>query len=152
MATLSEIFQALADQLDNNISMWEGWELHVEPSPFPIAESPNINMLITSATGNDEGLAGFGQVQGGIPIAITFRVPSEDMTAAVEMALAFMDSDGDLSILAALDADRTLGGVVDSIAWGDGFPWTGFTDFPQVNGDGVLLGSRLNITVLESFS
>ena len=149
---LLEIFQALADQLDDNITMWDGWELHVEPSPFPIAEAPNINMLIANPTGLEDGLAGFADIYGGVPITLTFRVPSVDMIAAVEMALALMDVDGDLSILAAIDADRTLGGVVNSITWGDGFPWTGFTDLPQVDGNGVQLGSTLPIVVLPRAS
>lgn len=145
---LSEIFQALADQIEANITMSDGWELHVEPCPFPIAESPNINMLVADPSGFEEGLAGFADTYGGVPIAITFRVPSADLLAAIEMALAFMDEDGDMSILAAIDADRTLGGVVDTIGWGDGFPWTGFQDFPVIDGDGVLLGSRLVIVVV----
>ena len=147
---LLEIFQALADQLEDNITMPEGVELHVEPVPFPIAESPNINMLVSDPTGFEEGLAGFADVYGGVPIAITFRVPSSDLMAAIEMALAFMDADGDMSILAAIDADRTLGGAVDTIGWGDGFPWTGFTDFPVIDGDGILLGSRLNLVVIPN--
>ncbi len=145
---LTELFQALADQIKDNITMWDGYDLHVEPIPFPIAESPNINMLIADATGGEEGLAGFEDTYGGVPIAITFRVPSADLTTAIEMALAFMDADGDLSILAAIDADRTLGGVVETIGWGDGFPWTGFVDFLDINGDGIVLGSRLNIIVV----
>jgi len=149
---LLEIFQALAEQIADNITMPEGQELHVEPVPFPIAESPNINMLITDPTGFEDGLAGFADLYGGVPVAITFRVPSVDLMTAIEMALAFMDADGDMSILAAIDADRTLGGVVDSIGWGDGFPWTGFQDFPSVNDDGILLGSRLNILVVPKAS
>jgi len=150
---LLEIFQALAEQIADNITMPEGQELHVEPVPFPIAESPNINMLITDPTGFEDGLAGFGvDPYAGFPIAITFRVPSSDLITAIEMALAFMDIDGPMSILAAIDADRTLGGVVDTIGWGDGFPWSGFTDFPSVNDDGILLGSRLNIVVVPKAS
>jgi len=149
---LLEIFQALADQIEDNITMTDDWELHVEPTPFPIAESPNINMLLTDPTGFEEGIAGFADLYGGVPIAITFRVPSADLIAAIEMALAFMDADGDMSILAAIDSDRTLGGVVDTIGWGDGFPWTGFTASPVVDGDGILLGSRLNIVVVPKAS
>lgn len=145
---LLEVFQALAGQIEANITMPEGVELHVEPTPFPIAESPNINMLISDSSGFEEGLAGFADVYGGVPVAITFRVPSADLMTAIEMALSFMDSDGDMSILAAIDADRTLGGVVQTIGWGDGFPWSGFTDFPVVDGDGILLGSRLNMVVV----
>ena len=149
---LLEIFQALAEQIADNITMPEGQELHVEPVPFPIAKSPNINMLITDPTGFEDGVAGFADVYGGVPVAITFRVPSADLMTAIEMALAFMDIDGPMSILAAIDADRTLGGVVDTIGWGDGFPWSGFTDFPSVNDDGILLGSRLNIVVVPKAS
>ena len=147
---LLEIFQALAEQIDDNITMWDDWELHVEPTPFPIAESPNINMFPGDASGSD-GTAGFVDLYGGVPISITFRVPSADLTAATAMALAFMDADGDLSILAAIDADRTLGGVVDSIGW-DEWPWSRYLDFPVPDGDGILLGSALNIVVLPKAS
>jgi len=150
---LLEIFQALAEQLQANITMPTGTpELHVEPAPFPIAEAPNINMVLANPTGLEEGVAGFHQLHGGIPITVTFRVPSGDIISATELALAFMDADGPMSILAAIDADHTLGGVVSDIGWGDGFPWAGFTDFPTPDGNGVLLGSRLTIIVLEKSS
>lgn len=149
---LVAIFQALAEQLEENITMEPGIELHVEPTPFPIAEAPNINMVIPPATGREEGLGGFGQRIGGVPIGITFRVPSTDIVVATEMALNFMDGDGPMSILAAIDADRTLGGVVDTIGWDVGFPWTGFSDFPVLDSNGILLGSRLDLVVAEKNS
>ena len=71
---------------------------------------------------------------------------------SVRLAIKEMDEDGGLSITAALDSDPTLGGVVDSIRWADGFPWTGYTDFPLSDDSGILLGSLLPIVVLPSVS
>ncbi len=152
MSTLVDILHALADQIADNITMPAGQELHVEPIPFPIAEAPNINMFVSGPTGLEEGLGGFGQTVGGIPVSITFRVPSTDIYVATDMALNFMDDDGDLSILAAIDADKTLGGVVDNIRWAVGFPWIGPQDFPTVNDDGIQLGNRLEIVIMDKVS
>ena len=146
---LAEILNALADQIEDGITMPAGIDLHVEPLPFPIAEAPNINMFITNPTGREEGLGGFGSRVGGIPVAVTFRVPSTDVHVAIEMALGFMDADGPLSILAAIDADRTLGGVVDTIGWDPGFPWSGFEDFPVIDDNGIQLGSRLELVIAD---
>ena len=149
---LKEIMDAIADQLEANLSPTDGVVLHIEPRAFAIAETPAIDMLITSPTGLEAELAGFGQVYGGIPITIRVRVSTADVYAGEDMLLELMDWDGGLSIIAALDADRTLGGVVDSIRWADGFPWTGYVDFPMSDDSGVLLGSLLPIVVLPSVS
>lgn len=146
---IKAVLTALAAQLEENITMEAGVDLHVEPIPFPIAEAPNINMIIGAPTGREEELGGFGQTIGGIPVSITFRVPSTDIHAAMDMAYGFMDSDGDMSILAAIDADRTLGGVVDTIGWNVGFPWSGPIDFPTIDDNGIQLGSRMDIVIAE---
>ena len=152
MSSLVDILHALADQIADNITMPAGIELHVEPIPFPVAEAPNINMFVTGPTGREEGLGGYGQRIGGIPVSITFRVPSTDIYVATDMALSCMDDDGDMSILAAIDSDRTLGGLVDTIGWDLGFPWSGPQDFPVLTNDGIQLGNRLEIVIADKAS
>lgn len=143
---------AIGAQLEANLTPPDGIVLHIEPRAFAIAETPAVDMLITNPTGLESELAGFQQLYGGIPITIRARVSTADVYTGENMLLDLMDADGPLSIIAALDADRTLGGVADSLRWQDGFPWTGYDDFPLSDGSGVLLGSLLPIVVLPSAS
>jgi hypothetical protein len=48
--------------------------------------------------------------------------------------------------------DHTLGGVIDDLSWGNGWPWTGFEPFADPNGGGDFLGSRLPIIVVKARS
>lgn len=149
---LKEIMTAIAAQLEDLLEPPDGVVLHIEARAFAIAETPAIDMLITNPTGLEAELAGFRDVYGGIPITIRARVSPADAYTGEDMLLDMMDAEGGLSIIAALDSDRTLGGVVDSLRWGDGFPWTGYEDFPLSDGSGVLLGSLLPIVVLPKAS
>lgn len=152
MPQLKAIMDAMAGQLEDLLVPPDGIKLHVEPRAFAIAETPAIDMLIANQTGLEAGLAGFHQRYGGVPITIRVRVSTADVYTGEDLLLDLMDAEGGLSIIAALDSDRTLGGVIDSLTWGDGFPWSGYTDFPMSDGNGVLLGSLLPIVVLSGGS
>lgn len=151
---MAEIMDALAEQLEDNLTPPTGVELHIEPRAFSIAEQPSIDMLIPSATGLEEGLAGFGSDTryGAFPLVIRAKVSTADVYAGEDMLLDMIDDDGPMSIVAALDADRTLGGVCDSLTWGHGFPWSGYTDFPTPDGNGILLGSTMSLVIVKTQS
>lgn len=145
-----DILDALKDQLDDLLVAPPGITIHVEGRWFLIAETPAIDMRIGNAFGLEAPMTGFTKhmAYGAIPVVIRVRC---GMAAAIEgqdLLYGLIDSDGPLSILAALDSDRTLGGVCDSIAFGDGgFPWTGIAPYIDANGDGSLAGSEMTIVV-----
>ena len=153
-STIVEIMQAVADQLEDGLTPPTGVELHIEPLAFAIAETPAIDMLIPAPTGLEEGLAGFGSETryGAFPLMIRVRVGTADVYSGEQLLLGLIDDMGPLSIVAALDADRTLGGVVDDLTWGNGFPWSGYQDFPMSDGNGILLGSTMPIVIVKTQS
>jgi hypothetical protein len=152
MATIAQVMDAMADQLENQLQPSSPVVLHIEPRAFSVAETPAIDMLIANPTGLEAGLSGFADLYGGIPITIRVRVSTADLYTGEDLLLALMDDEGDLSIISALDFDRTLGGWAQNLSWNDGFPWSGYTDFPDINGDGFFLGSTLPIVVLKASS
>lgn len=152
MVTLADVMTAAADQIDTVLSMETDIKIHVEGRAFIAAEVPAVDMFPTGSHGLEGGLAGFADEYGGIPLAIRARVSTADLYSGEEILLAMMDDEDPLSIVAALDSDRTLGGVLSTLSWGDGWPWSGYTDFPSLNGDGTLLGSILNIVVVKAHS
>ena len=152
MATIAQVMDAMAAQLENQLQPSAPVTLHIEPRAFSVAETPAIDMLIASPTGLEAGLAAFNDLYGGIPITIRVRVSTADLYSGEDLLLALMDDEGDLSIIEALDSDRTLGGWAQNISWNDGFPWSGYTDFTDVNGDGFFLGSTLPIVVIKGQS
>ena len=147
---LRDVLDALKAQLEANLTPPEGVDLHIEGRAFAIAETPAIDIYMPPATGYEEGLTGFaGHIRyGAFPVLIRARVGTADIYAGEDLLLDMMDEEGDMSILAALDADRTLGGAVDSLTWGTGYPWSGYEDFPMSDGNGILLGSTMPIVIV----
>ena len=150
VTTTADIMTAIAEQLDDLINVPD------QTVPFAIAGRafalvpPCVDMYIANPTGLEQGLAGFYDIYGGIPITIRIRVPAADIEAGEDLILGLMDDEDPLSIVAALGSDRTIGGVIDTIFWAEGFPWTGLTDFQDPSGDGFYVGSTLTIVVVKS--
>ena len=153
MVTINDITDAIVDQLEEAFAAVSGAPvIHVEGDLFAIAETPYVTIFPTGANGLDTGLATFGELEGGIPFAIGIRTGSAASTEAVRLLKDLMDDEHDLSVVAALDSDTTLGGVATDISWGDGWPWSGISDFPSANGDGLLVGSNMAIVVIKARS
>ena len=144
-ATLSELLTAIRDQLEDQLD-FDG--LHVEAGLFRSAEMPAIN-IYPSSRALTQDLAAFGDLYGGWPIAIRVAVSPADITSGEELLWSFMDDTGDLSIIAALDYDHTLGGIADDLAWGD---WAGYQDFSPPDEGGRFVGSTLPILVAKARS
>jgi len=152
VATIAQVMDAMADQIYNQLQPETDIVLHVEPRAFAVAETPAIDMLVANPTGLEAGMAGFSDLYSSIPITIRCRVSTADLYTGEDLLLAFMDDEDPLSIIKALDSDHTLGGWAQDITWPDGFPWSGYTDFPDINGDGFYLGSTLPIVVTKALS
>lgn len=147
---LRAVLDAFAAQLEENLTPPEGVDLHISGRAFAIAETPAIDIYMPPATGLEEGLAGFGSATryGAFPILVRVRMGTADIITGEDLLLDMMDEEGPMSIIAALDADRTLGGVVDSLSWGNGWPWSGYEDFPMSDGNGILVGSTMPVVVV----
>jgi hypothetical protein len=152
MATIAQVMDAMAEQLEDELQPVSPVTLHFEPRAFSIAETPAIDMLIANPTGLEAGLAAYGDLYGGIPITIRVRVSTADLYTGEDVLLALMDDEDDMSIVKALDSDHTLGGWAQDLKWQDGFPWSGYTDFTDVNGEGFFLGSLLQVVVIKAQS
>ena len=152
MATIAQVMDALAAQLENELQPSAPVVLHIEPRAFAVAETPAIDMLIASPTGLEAGLQGFDDLTNVIPITIRIRVSTADLYEGEDLLLALMDDEDDLSIIKALDSDRTLSGWAQDLIWPDGFPWSGYTDFTDINGEGFFLGSTLPVMVTKGRS
>lgn len=151
---IRDVLDALAAQLEENLTPPEGIDLHIAGRAFAIAETPAIDVIIPAATGLEEGLAGFGTTTryGAFPVLIRVRVGTADIYVGEDLLLDMMDEEGEMSIIAALDADRTLGGVIDTLTWGHGWPWGGFEDFPLSDGSGILVGSTMAVVLVTKQS
>lgn len=152
MATIGQVMDAIAAQLENELLPATDIDLHIESRAFLAAETPAIDMLVANPTGLEAGLAAFNDEYGGIPITIRVRVSTADLYTGEDLLLALMDDEDDLSIIKAIDTDRTLGGWAQDVSWQDGFPWSGYTDFTDINGDGFYLGSTLPLVVVKAQS
>jgi hypothetical protein len=152
MATIAQVMDAMAAQLENELQPATDIPLYIDSRAFSAPGTPAIDMLIASPTGLEAGLAAYGDRVGGIPITIRVRVAIADVIAGEDLLLALMDDEDDLSIIKALDSDHSLGGTAQDIRWGDGFPWSGYTDFTDVNGEGFFLGSLLPVVVTKATS
>ena len=147
---LRDVLDALAAQLEANLTPPDGVDLHIAGRAFAIAETPAIDVLLPAATGLEDGLAGFGSATryGAVPVLIRIRMGTADILTGEDMMLDMMDEEGPMSIIAALDADRTLGGTVDSLTWGNGWPWSGWQDFPFSDGSGILVGATMAVVLV----
>lgn len=148
-ATLEQVIDAVADQL-RDVLTDELQDLHVEAGFFRSAELPAINVYPgpPGAVQTTE-FAGFGQLYGAWPLLIRAVVSPADLEAGESLLWALMDDVGDLSIIAALDSDETLGGVSDTIGWGE---WSEARDFSPADQDGVFVGAVLPIVVAKAYS
>lgn len=144
---------ALADQLRSQLQPQTDIALHIEDRAFLAAETPAIDMLVTSPTGLEAGLQGFGDLSVAIPLTLRLRVSTADLQAGENLLLALMDDEDELSVIKAIDYDHSLGGWAQDVVWDETtFPWAGYIDFPEINGDGILLGSTCQIVVLKALS
>jgi hypothetical protein len=150
LSWLNDISDGLADQISTALSAVTDIVIHVESHWFETAELPAIDIYHTT----DNGLA--TNLQGGFGDRLPFecfnirlRVSPADSDAGQRLLYDLVDPDDDLSIIAALDADPTVGGLAYSLFWGN---WGGISSFPDMNGDGSFIGELLPIKVVKAYS
>jgi hypothetical protein len=150
LSWLNDISDAIADQIATNLAAVTDIVVHVESHWFETAELPAIDMYHTA----DNAIA--AQLQGGMGDRLAFecfnirvRVSPADIDAGQRLLYDLVDPESDLSIIAALDSDQTVGGLADTLFWGD---WGGMTNFPDINSDGSFIGETLPIKVVKAYS
>lgn len=146
---LNDISDGIADQISAALAAVTDIVIHVEGHWTETAELPAIDMYHTA----DNGLAsnmtgGFGDRLAFECFNIRLRVSAADADAGQRLLYELVDFDGDLSIIAALDADPTIGGLATTLAWGD---WGGISSFPDLNSDGSFIGELLPIKVVKAY-
>ncbi len=139
---------ALADQIRDAFSMAvTDVVIHVEPSAFPVAETPSVTMFHGGPSGlMDE--AAFGDLRASLELIIRVRVSAADIDAGESMLSDFTDDSGDLSILAAIDSDETISGLAQTLKWGD---WQGIVPIQTDAGD-YILEEMLQLAIAKAHS
>lgn len=150
VATKNQISDALADQIAGYLASVTDITIHVESHWFETAELPAIDIYHTAANGLEGiGVGGMGELMPADFFNIRVRVSAAALDEGQRLLYDLVDEETDLSIVAALDSDHTLGGLAFDVAWGE---WSGIRDFPDLNSDGVFIGETLPIMVLKARS
>ncbi len=150
MSWLNDISDGIADQIATSLSAVTDIVIHVESHWFETAELPAIDMYHTADNGLAPNLAGgFGDRLAFECFNIRVRVSPADIDAGQRLLYDLVDATSDLSIIAALDSDPTIGGIADTLYWGD---WGGISNFPDLNSDGSFIGEILPIKVVKAYS
>jgi hypothetical protein len=97
----------------------------------------------------DQELAAFSDLVGGEQITVRARVSTADNEAGQDFLLALMDDEDPLSILLALNDDRTLNGLASDV---DVRGRSGYLSFPDAGGAGLLLGCTWDVVVIKAKS
>lgn len=150
MATNAQVMDALADQIDAELSAVTDVTIGVHGRAFSAATVPAVDMYPVAPSLLVDQLGGFGElVSSGLPLNIRVRVQPADLYAGEDLLLALTDDEDPLSIIGALDSDHMVNGHADDLKWGD---WAGYIDFPDPNGEGRFLGSLLPVVVIKARS
>jgi hypothetical protein len=108
------MLDAMADQLRGVIDDVTDVAVQVEPRWVVNPTPPTIDMFPADPS-TDPELRAFGEMLGGDLVTVRARVDMSDNTASQDLLLAFMDDEDPLSIAAALQEDKTLGGYASSL-------------------------------------
>lgn len=143
----------LRDLLDEMVAILEA---AVSTEEFPIQvvrgrwfnpTGPCIDIYGGTPFGDLEG-AGFGGLEGRVFLTVRARVHTADTTASQDILFDLMDVDHDLSVVAALQADQSVGGYATSILV---TPPTEFRLYDEL-GQGALLGVEWTAMVMRAYS
>lgn len=92
--------------------------------------------------------AGFGALEGRVFLTIRARVATAETTESQDVLFDLMDVDHDLSVVAALDANDTLGGYARSLLV---TPPSDFRIYDEL-GTGALLGVEWQVAIHRAYS
>lgn len=151
MSWLNDISDALADQIAQSLATATDIAIGVTGHWFERAELPAVDIYHTADNGlaPNLGSGAFGELLGYECFNIRARVSPADIDTGQRILYELVDQAGALSIIAALDADPTVGGLAQTLTWGD---WGGVSSFPDANADGSYIGELLPIKVVPAYS
>jgi hypothetical protein len=150
LSWLNDISDGIADQIATTLSSVTDIVIHVESHWYETAELPAIDIYHTGDNGLAPGVqGGFGDALAYECFNIRVRVSPADIEQGQRILYDLVDDSDDLSIIAALDSDPTIGGLAYTMIWGD---WGGISNFPDINSDGSFIGEILPIKVVKAYS
>lgn len=150
MTTLENIIDAVVAQLDAALSAETDLAIHVQRGFFRAAEMPSVNVYPGPPGGlQATELAAFGDTYGAWSLLVRAVVSPADLEAAESILWGLMDDVGALSLIAALDSDRELGGAATTVFWGE---WSECRDFSPPDQEGRYVGAVLPVIVAKAHS
>lgn len=148
MSWLNDISDGIADQISQSFAAVTDIVIHVESHWYETAELPAVDIYHTADNGIASGLqGGFGDLFPFECFNIRVRVSPAEIEQGQRLLYDLVSDDDELSIVAALDSDPTIGGLAATLTWGD---WGGISSFPDVNADGSYIGELLPIKVVKA--
>lgn len=146
MASLADVVEALAAALEPIRDTIDDVQIYpyylINPTPPAVDIYPGDPFQQGGAFGLDAECF----------FTVRARASTADSDAGQQLLLQLLDADGPASVEAALTADQTLGGVVDSVAVGEAAGTPGVTGYREYVEDaavnGRLLGCEWRVRVL----
>lgn len=139
---------AVADQIRDAVDDVTDVDVQVEPRMLLNPTPPAID-LYPADPSSDPDLRAFTNLVGGELLTVRARVSTADHTAGQDLLLALMDDEDPLSIVAAIQADETLGGLATSL---DCRERSGFITFIDSASDAALLGATWTVVIVKARS
>ena len=147
--TLRDVIVAVADQIRTDLAAVSDLSFQVEPR-FVLAPSELVTDIYPSlGLSNDLQFAGFADSVGGELVTVRTRVPTAALDDSYDILLDMMDDETDVSIIAAIMGDRTLGGVAQDLSPNSR---SGFVPYPDLSGEANWLGFEWSLTVVKARS
>lgn len=147
MATLAALMDEIAAQIRDTIADVTDVQVQIEGRMVLAPTLPCID-LYPADPSDDQELAAFGERIGGEVLAVRVRVSPADIDAGQDLLLAFMDDEDDLAIVNAI-TDPTLNGIAASMHFRGR---SGFREFPDLSGEGSMLGCLFDLVVVKAKS
>ena len=147
MSTYAALMSQMADQIRNALSAVTDVDVQIEPRLVWNPTPPTID-LYPGDPFLDAELAGFGEPDQPV-FTVRARVQTADTDAGQDLLVALMDPEDELSVSVALEDDPTLDGLATDIyVQGQ----AGWAQYPDVSGQGALLGYQWRVAVMNARS
>ncbi len=143
-----DLMDEMAAQIRNAYTSVTDVDVQVEPR-LVINPTPPCIDIYPGDPSRDTESAAFDDLTGGYLFTVRARVSTADSEAGQDLLLAFMDDTNDLCLVQALEDEPTLNGLADDLSVRG---VTGYVLFPDLGGDGALLGCQWTVLVLAANS
>lgn len=147
MSTIAQILDGMADSIRSVVDDVTDVDTQVEPRMVLNPTPPTIDMWPGDPS-TDQQIEAFGENIGAEIVNVRVRVSTADEVAGQDLLLALMDDEDPLSVVAAINDDPTLGGMITSL---DILSRSGYTLFPVLDGE-ALLGCLFTVEVVKARS